>query len=171
MPVEASLEAAGDYFRFVAGKTVRFVFQGLAAYGTAEVVFSAQGYEDLRLPMVLRRTEIYANDRRSTSTVNITLNRGNAATLSLGLRIVGEYQTAARAGATISGELSATPSGVVTFDPVRYTFGPDRQSTEFRAAGGRAGDCRDPVWGGGRFRGVGRADSDYGPALISSGLR
>lgn len=113
----ASARGAGT-----ASSELQFVLQALASAGTAEVVFSAPGYAPLRVPVVLRPTDFAITNLSSPNT--LTLRTGATATLQIGLRVRDSWEISQRAGATITGEITASPSGIVAVEPVRFTMPP-----------------------------------------------
>ncbi|WP_321475086.1 hypothetical protein [uncultured Paludibaculum sp.] len=106
------------------GSNVDFTLQGLAGSGTAEVVFSAPGYQDLRVAVRLRPAEFYWTSLPYGGSP-VSLHIGNSATLTLGMRSV-DYQATPRAGANLAVDVRADRAGIVTLEPARVVFnGPD----------------------------------------------
>lgn len=108
-----------------AGPNPTITFQALAASGTVEVLFSAPGYSDLRLPIVLRRTEIRGGVNPSQLTV------GASGNLALAFSVTGPNSTGvpfnitARAGSNMRIGIAASPSGVVSLESSTATFAPN----------------------------------------------
>jgi len=96
--------------------------QGLAAYGTAEVILTAPGYQDLRLPVVLVQTRLALTEFGRLIS-SLTIRKGQSASLTV--NILGRetfQQPAVRAGATLSTMFSTSPAGIISLDPERVTF-------------------------------------------------
>lgn len=102
------------------GNSIAFTFQGLADSGTAEVVFSAPGYQDLRVAVALRPTELYWRDLPNAGSP-ISLRVGASVLLTLGLRFAG-YQATPRAGANIAVDVLTDRAGIVTLDRTRVVL-------------------------------------------------
>lgn len=106
----------------------RLTFQALAASGTVEVVLTSPGFSELRVPVMLRRTEV-----RPEST-SMSIPRGGAANLRLYLAASGgtgsSFRAAARVGATIRVGLGAAPAGIVSFETPSVTFAPGAEIAE-----------------------------------------
>lgn len=106
------------------GSGVAFTFQGLAGSGTAEVVFSAPGYQDLRVAVALRPTELYWKDLPNTGSP-ISLRIGATTLLTVGLRFA-DYRATPRAGVNLAVDVLMDRAGVVTVEPARVVLnGPD----------------------------------------------
>jgi hypothetical protein len=101
--------------------------QGLAASGTAELVFSAPGHQDTLVAVALRRTMLQV----SPSSGSLVVRRGATASVEVSM----PSGAAPRAGANLVAEFIAEPAGIVTFDPPRLTFTPaqNRLSVQIRA--------------------------------------
>jgi hypothetical protein len=99
-----------------------FMLQALASSGTAELVFRAPGYQDLRIAVALRPTRMTLEGSSGV----ITLKNGAGANLSVAL------SGPARAGANITADLTATPAGIVAFEPARIKFEAGQQSVPVR---------------------------------------
>ena len=85
-----------------------------------DVVLSAPGYEELRLPVMLRETELYLYSNSGTSTVNLRVGEGTS--YSVSLLVPGSFYKMPRAGISITAEFSATPEGFFSLDPARVSL-------------------------------------------------
>ncbi|MCC6590298.1 MAG: hypothetical protein IT168_26630 [Bryobacterales bacterium] len=110
-----------------AGEGVNFYLQALAAFGTAEVVFSAPGYQELRFALVLRPSMFYLTTTGGDSTLPV--RAGSADSLYLNLKS-GDIRAEARAGANLSVGLAAVTPGIVTIEPARVVW--DSRSSQMQ---------------------------------------
>ena len=95
-----------------------FALQAVGSSGTAEVVFSAPGYESVRVPVVLRPTQISMAATSGSQFLQVA--PGGTGTFKVGLNTL--YGTALRPGARVQLALSASPPGIVTFDPAQVVL-------------------------------------------------
>jgi hypothetical protein len=128
--------AGRQSFRFTAQSGL--TLQALRASGTAEVTLSAPGFEDLRLTVVLRRSEVRVN------TQAITLARGATQVVRLDLAIpesngFGYRGAAARAGSTILVQANFNPPGIVSAQTATVTIAPNSRQGELTIRGDTAG--------------------------------
>jgi hypothetical protein len=104
------------------GGSPSFTIQALAGAGTAEVVFSASGYQDVRIAVALRPSQFTVTLPYS-SQQEFTLQSGNSLALSVEM-LLGGYGNVAtpRAGLTIPLDLSVDNSNVVSLTPAHLNF-------------------------------------------------
>jgi hypothetical protein len=105
-----------------ASPNASIAIQALAAAGTAEVVFSAPGYADLRVAVAMRPTQLRLSVPDARTPGAVSLPRGSTSALSITLQVVGSFAATPRVGA-IFAEFSMTPPGIVSIDPPRVTLG------------------------------------------------
>jgi hypothetical protein len=115
------------------GTSVDFTLQGLAGTGTAEVVLTAPGYQDLRIAVALRPTEFDWIGLPDAGTP-LMMSVGSSATLGVGLRTTGNSATP-RAGVNLPVDVLTDREGIVTLDPARVVIdGPEaRAEVKLRA--------------------------------------
>ena len=106
---------------FPPSSNTRFTIQALARSGTVEVVLSAPGFSELRLQVVLRKTEV------QISSYPNSLARGSTGTVTLSLVVAGDglsspSRRSARAGSAIRVGVGATPEGIISFETNAVTF-------------------------------------------------
>jgi hypothetical protein len=101
------------------GQSVSFTLQGLGSYGTVEAVFTAPGYQALRVAVALRPSEF--NLSASYPSPPISLRIGGIATLSVAMRTP-NYIATPRAGANIAIDLSTDQPGIVSLSPAHIVF-------------------------------------------------
>ena len=101
------------------GQTASMTIQGLAGYGTVEVLITAPGYQDLRIPVILRPAS-FSLDLEFVQSP-IALRVGNIANLSVTMRTGGAAATP-RAGANIPIDLVADQAGIVSITPAHLVF-------------------------------------------------
>lgn len=102
------------------GTRLDFTFQGLTDNGTAEVVFTAPGYQELRVAVRLRAAELYWTNLPYSGTP-ISLRVGSSATLTLGLRST-QGRVTPRPGANIAVDVLMDRAGIVTLDRARVVL-------------------------------------------------
>ncbi len=102
------------------GQSVSFTLQGLGSYGTVEAVFSASGYQDLRVAAALRPSEF--NLSVSYPSTPISVRIGNSATVSVAMRTSNYYAATPRADANIPIDFSTDPPGIVSLNPAHLVF-------------------------------------------------
>ncbi|HYP05244.1 MAG TPA: hypothetical protein VER03_03335, partial [Bryobacteraceae bacterium] len=105
-----------------------FILEALASAGTAEVLFTAPGYTDLRSAIVLRPVQVYIPPATAT------LRVGQTGSLSINTQ-----GGAAAAGSDIAVTVTATPEGVIALEPARLRFEAGQSSTSLTIRGVSAG--------------------------------
>jgi hypothetical protein len=115
--VSTDPRAVGAGAAAATGTAVGFALQSLSAWGTVEVVFTAPGYRELRLPVVLRRADLFLD-----TPMPLTLQAGSTVSLNVTIRVPGTYGGTLRAGANVPVEFSASPAGVIAIEPTRLTL-------------------------------------------------
>lgn len=137
--VSANATAVGSGRQTINGtSSTPLTFQALAASGTVEVLLSAPGFESIRVPIVLRPTEIRAEP------LTLQIRRGEIGQLRLTLYTApvgnqGARMVTARAGSNIQVGLAAVPAGIVSFDPASAKFDPGTQGAIVRVRGETTG--------------------------------
>ncbi len=112
--------------------------QSLASSGTVDLLLTAPGFEDLRLSVVLRRSEIRPQSE------SVTITRG--ATREFGLIFTVpdpngfNFNSAmVRAGATVQVQATFTPSGIASAQPATVTIAPNTSQTMLMLRGDAVG--------------------------------
>src|SRR5439155_19455819 len=107
------------------------------SFGTAEVVFSAPGYQDLRTAVALRPSEFFLSSSSSPPTA-LTLRIGSLASLTVVMRTNFAVATP-RAGANIAVDLFTNPAGIVPLNPARVNFNGQPSSGQVQVRGTAVG--------------------------------
>jgi hypothetical protein len=107
-----------------AGQGASIAVQALGSYGTVEIVFSAPGYQDLRVPVVLRPSSILVRTFNSFTASTIAVGGVDTLTVSISRQDVATLLP--RAGANVVVDLAATPADLVSVTPSRVTLTPDK---------------------------------------------
>lgn len=106
--------------------SVDLTVQALAGSGTAEVVFTAPGYQEFRVAVRLRATELYWTNLPYPGNP-ISLKTGSSTLLTLGVRPT-EYDATPRAGSNTEVGILMDRAGIVTLNPSQVVLsGPDSQ--------------------------------------------
>lgn len=106
--------------------------QGLASRGTAELVLSAQGFQDLRIPVILRPVRISLVGISGQSALNLT--RGDTSDLTVAVNTNGGAEGAVlRPGADpVLVDVAVEPAGIVSVEPARIRIDPARRTGTVR---------------------------------------
>ncbi|MBL8234100.1 MAG: hypothetical protein JNL98_36725 [Bryobacterales bacterium] len=102
----------------------RITIQQLARYGTSEVVLSAPGYGETRIPVVAGETDLVLQQGPGVVT-ELNLRAGEFTVVTLTLNTSGPERRsprAARAGSSIPVSLTASPSGIIAIEPATPAF-------------------------------------------------
>ncbi|QOY89408.1 DUF7948 domain-containing protein [Paludibaculum fermentans] len=102
------------------GEGVDLTLQALAGSGTAEVVFTAPGYEELRVAVRLRAAQLYWTSLPYSGTP-ISVKIGTSALLTLGMRST-DYAAIPRAGSNTVVDVLMDRAGIVTLNPAQVVF-------------------------------------------------
>jgi hypothetical protein len=108
--------AGGPTATITPNPSAGITLQGLAARGTAELVFSAPGHQDTLVAVALRPTMLQVNPASGS----LMVRRGATALVDVSI----PTGTVPRAGSNSVLEFIAEPAGIVTFDPPRLTLSP-----------------------------------------------
>jgi hypothetical protein len=113
------------------------VFQALSAYGTAEVLITAPGYQDRRIAVALRQTILTL--RTFSSAQSLSLRVGGGDNLTIDLRSYNGGTAPLRAGANLTVGFAPSPAGIVSFTPSQVVFAADQSSAGVGIKGVAAG--------------------------------
>jgi hypothetical protein len=116
--------------------------QVLAASGTVAVVLQAPGYQDLRIPVVLRPSGLTLRDQKGAASSAIGVGGG------LRLRAVMTQvapMSIPRPGLEIPLDFTTEPAGIVSLDKTRVIVSSVQPAAEIQVRGRRAWKRADPA--------------------------